>query len=129
MSERVFLCRTRTKQGFICLAQGHSAVAPVIFEPAIPRSRDKHSTTALPTRLCKQKTTILIRAFFQQADANLQHVYKIHNTIQSIKKMIISKWFPTNILNLLPRHKLLLHAIIVGIFLKRKLNRDNMTMI
>ena len=29
----------------MCLAQGHNAVTPVRLEPAVPRSRAKHSTT------------------------------------------------------------------------------------
>ena len=29
----------------MCLAQGHSKVPPLRFEPAAPRSRFKHSTT------------------------------------------------------------------------------------
>ena len=29
----------------MCLAQGHNAVPPVRLEPAIPRSKVKHSTT------------------------------------------------------------------------------------
>ena len=38
MSERVFLGSTSTKQGFMCLAQGHNAVTSVRLEPAIPLS-------------------------------------------------------------------------------------------
>ena len=34
----------------MCLAQEHSAVAPVRLEPATPRSRVKHSTSTLPTK-------------------------------------------------------------------------------
>ena len=40
---------TSTKQGLMCLAQGHIAVKPVRLEPATPRSLVKHSTTELPT--------------------------------------------------------------------------------
>ena len=32
----------------MCLAQGHKTVTPVRLEPAVPRSRVKHSTTELP---------------------------------------------------------------------------------
>ena len=42
---RVFLGRTSTKLGSMCLAQGHNTVTPVRLEPAAPRSRVKHSTT------------------------------------------------------------------------------------
>ena len=42
---RVFLGRTSTKLGLMCLAQGHNAVTPLRLEPAAPRSRVKHSTT------------------------------------------------------------------------------------
>ena len=45
MSEQVFLGWTRTKQGFMCLVQGHNAVTPVRLEPATPRSWVKHSNT------------------------------------------------------------------------------------
>ena len=34
-----------TKQGLMCLAQGHNAVVLVRLEPATPRSQVKHSTT------------------------------------------------------------------------------------
>ena len=36
-----------TKQGLMCLAQGHNAVSPVRLEPATLGSRVKHSTTVL----------------------------------------------------------------------------------
>ena len=42
---RVFLGRTSTKLGLMCLAQGHNVVTPVRLEPAALRSRVKHSTT------------------------------------------------------------------------------------
>ena len=45
VSGQVFLGLTSTKQGLMCLAQGHNAVTPVRLEPATPRSRDMHSTT------------------------------------------------------------------------------------
>ena len=45
ISGRVFLGQTSTKQGYMCLAQGHTAVMPVRPEPASPRSRVQHSTT------------------------------------------------------------------------------------
>ena len=51
MSGWVFLGWTSTKQGFMCLAQGHNAVTPVRLEPATSRSRDKHSTTEPATAL------------------------------------------------------------------------------
>ena len=44
MLGRVFLGSTSTKQGLMCLAQGHNTVPPVRLEPATPQSRDKHST-------------------------------------------------------------------------------------
>ena len=54
MSGRVFLVWTSIKQGLMCHAQGHNAVAQVRLEPATPQSQDKHSTTVLPLlRLCK----------------------------------------------------------------------------
>ena len=44
-----FLARSlSTKQGLMCLAQGHNAVTPVRLEPAALRFRVKHSTTELP---------------------------------------------------------------------------------
>ena len=45
MSGRVFLGRTSTKLGWMCLAQGHNTVRPMTLEPPAPRSRVKHSTT------------------------------------------------------------------------------------
>ena len=42
MFGRVFLGPTNTKQGLMCLAQGHKALR---LEPATPRSSFKHSTT------------------------------------------------------------------------------------
>ena len=47
MLGRVFLGRTSTKQGLMCLAQGHNTVMPVRPEPGNTRSRVKHSTTEL----------------------------------------------------------------------------------
>ena len=37
--------RTSTKQGLICLAQGHNTVTPVRLEPTTHWSPVKHSTT------------------------------------------------------------------------------------
>ena len=45
MSGRVFLSWTSTKQGLMCLAQGHSTMTPLRLEPATPLYRVKHSTT------------------------------------------------------------------------------------
>ena len=45
MSRRVFLGWTSTKQGLMCLAQGHKAVMLVMLNPLTSRSWDKHSTT------------------------------------------------------------------------------------
>ena len=45
MSGRVFLGWTRTKQGLICLAEGHNTVMTVRLEPATPWSPVKHSTS------------------------------------------------------------------------------------
>ena len=45
MLGRVFLGWTNTKQGLMCLAQGHNAVTPVRLEPTALRSRVKHSTS------------------------------------------------------------------------------------
>ena len=44
MLGRVFLGLNSTKQGLMCLAQGHKAVTPVRLEPAALRSRVKQST-------------------------------------------------------------------------------------
>ena len=50
---RIFLGWTSTKQGIMCLAQGHNAVHPVRLEPATPWFGDKHSTTEpLRSLLC-----------------------------------------------------------------------------
>ena len=54
MSIWVFLGWTSTKQGLICLAQGHNTVTPVRLEPRTLRSRVNHSTTE---PLCSQKNT------------------------------------------------------------------------
>ena len=45
MSGQVFLGRISTKQGLMCLAQGHNTVMPVRLEPATPWSQVKYSTT------------------------------------------------------------------------------------
>ena len=45
MSGRVFLGLTSTKQGLMCLAQGHNAVTAVRLKPASSLSQVKHSTT------------------------------------------------------------------------------------
>ena len=42
---RVFLGRTSTKLGIMCLAQGHNAVTPVRLDPVASPSRVKNSTT------------------------------------------------------------------------------------
>ena len=44
----IFLRLTSTKQGSMCLAQGHNTVTPVRLEPAAPLSKVKHSTTEVP---------------------------------------------------------------------------------
>ena len=43
--EWVFLGRTSTKNGLMCLAQRHNAVPLVSLEPTTARSPVKHSTT------------------------------------------------------------------------------------
>ena len=48
MSGQIFLGWTGTKQGLMCLAQGHNPVMTVRLELATPRSRVKHSTTEFP---------------------------------------------------------------------------------
>ena len=45
MSRRVFLGWTSTKQGLMCLAQGHNTVMLAMLKPVTPRSWDKPSTT------------------------------------------------------------------------------------
>ena len=45
---RVFLGWTSTKLYYCVLLKDHNAVTPVRLEPVAPRSRVKHSTTALP---------------------------------------------------------------------------------
>ena len=45
MYKQVFLGWTSTKQGLMCLAQGHNAVTLVRLEPAALQSWVKHSTT------------------------------------------------------------------------------------
>ena len=42
---QVFLGRTSTKLGLMCLTHGHNAVTPVRLDPVAPRSPVKHSTT------------------------------------------------------------------------------------
>ena len=41
----IFLGRTSTKLGLMCLAQGYNAVTPMRLEPVAPRSQVKHSST------------------------------------------------------------------------------------
>ena len=45
MSGLIFMGLTSTKQGLLCLAQGHNTVTPVRLEPATPWSPVKLSTT------------------------------------------------------------------------------------
>ena len=45
MSGRVLLGWTSTKQGLMCLTQGHNAAMHVRLEPTTSQSWDKHSTT------------------------------------------------------------------------------------
>ena len=45
MTGWVFLSWTSTKQGVMCLAQGHNTVTPVRLKPGASRSWVKHSTT------------------------------------------------------------------------------------
>ena len=52
MSRQVFLGWTSTKQGKLCLSQGHTTVMLVRLEPATPRSPGKHSTTGSLRSLC-----------------------------------------------------------------------------
>ena len=48
MSGRVLLSLTSTKQGLMCLAQGHNAVTRLRLEPAALQYRAMHFTTVLP---------------------------------------------------------------------------------
>ena len=50
MSGLILLGWTSSKQGLMCLAQGHNAVMPVRLEPATLQSRVKHSTTEPPNK-------------------------------------------------------------------------------
>ena len=51
MSGQVFLGWTSTKQGQMCLAQGHNTVTVTRLEPATSQSPVKHSTTEPVTAL------------------------------------------------------------------------------
>ena len=44
----VFLGLTSTKQGLMCLAQGHNTVTLTKLKPPTPQSQVKHSPTELP---------------------------------------------------------------------------------
>ena len=57
MSGWVFLGWTITKQGLMCLAQGHNAVTPVRLEPLTPRSWNMHYTTGPLHSLKKTQKT------------------------------------------------------------------------
>ena len=48
MLGRVFLGWTSTKQGLMCLAQGHNTMMSVRLQPITPQSWVKHSTTEPP---------------------------------------------------------------------------------
>ena len=45
MSGWIFLGCTSTKQGLMCLAQGHNVVMPERLKSTTPQSQVKHSTT------------------------------------------------------------------------------------
>ena len=70
MSGRVFLVWTSTKQGLMCLAQGHNAVMPVRLEPATPLSQGKHYHWAIALPTCMRKG--------QSSSVNLNHTWQCH---------------------------------------------------
>ena len=67
MLGQVFLEWTSTKQGLMCLAQGHNAVTPVRLEPTALRSWVKRPTTE---PLCSQYSfTVTIKTLFNSLKA------------------------------------------------------------
>ena len=50
--------RTSTKQGLMCLAQGHNVVTPVRLKPATPQPRVKHSVTE---PLCSNELAVTLK--------------------------------------------------------------------
>ena len=61
------------KQGLMSLAQEHNAVTQTRFEPAIPRSRVKHSTTE-PLRSLKR--------MFKLLDKTMSTVYTLKSPME-----------------------------------------------
>ena len=102
MLVQVFLGWTSTKQGLLCLAQGHNALTPVRLQPATPRSRYKHSTTklSLPTIKCHENIssnvvdTILwnIEGRMHSQPSQKQFIFRVPTEIQKQNSMIFP-WF------------------------------------
>ena len=67
---------TSTKHGIMCLGQGHSAVTPIRLEPAIPRSRVKHSTDQLAPALTKTYLLNHMESFYR-----LLHTYECQHCL------------------------------------------------
>ena len=96
MLGQVFLCWTSTKQGLMCLAQGHNPVMQVRLKPTTPWSRVKHYTTQ-PLHLTtppkkKQQPCLLVsrikRVKLRWCDTDL--VWHVCFSSQSI---FIGDWF------------------------------------
>ena len=87
MSGQVFLGWISTKQGLMCLAQGHNVVMPLRLEPAIPWSRVKHSTTE-PLR---SQTSVCNYIYYSSTyETRILHVNLIklgRNVVQNVHKI------------------------------------------
>ena len=99
MSRWVFLGWTSTKQGIMCLAQGHNAMTQVRLKPATPGSRLKHSTTELPFK----KLLRTVRAFHLILKKSVQKT---------------STWSCSKICIKRPISKIREHSVILSIFIK-----------
>ena len=83
MSGLVFLVSTSTKQGLMCLAQGHNSVTLVRLKPASPRSQVKHSTTEplcslnfkVKPKACYDPKTFQVKTELKQAESGLNSLH------------------------------------------------------
>ena len=79
MSRQVFLGWTSTKQGLMCLAQGHNTVPPVRLEP---QTLDLKSSTlplshCAPEKWLKKTLTLCILASSKKVFWQTRHLYKV----------------------------------------------------
>ena len=84
MSGSVFLGWTSTKQGLVCLAQGHNALTPVRLEPAALPSLVKHYTTEPLCSLVESRHNLLWKQWRSRSAGFIRsHLIRIHIVFHS----------------------------------------------